>query len=119
MLLQAQSSDEHSTKSEKEEPVIELIASGIYAYSFEHEEGVLGTEIHLTYWFNHEWGSGLSYTAKYEEEENLHDIALLGSWNPTHWLTLNVCPNFGLSGDHRDFEVSAYTEAEINIRPKK
>jgi len=29
---------------------------------------------------------------------------------------LNAGPNFGLAGERREFEVSAYTEFEINIR---
>ncbi|MEH6535925.1 MAG: hypothetical protein V7719_06005 [Psychroserpens sp.] len=119
MLLYSQSEEKHKKESESENPVLEIITSGIYVTSFKNKENTFGTELHLTYWFNHKWGGGLSYTAKFEEEETLNDVALLGSWNPTKWITLNVGPNFGLSGEHRDFEVSAYTEAEINIRPKE
>ncbi len=115
--LNAQSEKEHENESKKEGFIIELITSGIYAYSLEEEEGVGGIEIHLTNWFNHTWGAGLSYTAKFEEDETLHDIALLGSCVPVRWLTLNVGPNFGLSGEHRAFALSAYAETEINIRP--
>jgi len=116
MGLNAQSEENDENESKKEGPIIELITSGIYAYSLEEEEGVNGIEIHLTNWFNHTWGSGLSFTSKFEEDETLHDIALLGSWVPVSWLTLNAGPNFGLAGERREFEVSAYTEFEINIR---
>lgn len=111
--------EENIEKEEEEKPVIEIITSGIYSSSLKNDENAYGTEIHLTYWHNEEWGGGLSYTAKFEEKETLHDIALLGSWNVTRWMTLNVGPNFGLSGEERDFEVSAYVEAEGNIRLSK
>lgn len=117
MVLTAQTESEHHDTEKKEKGIYEIITSGIYAYSFEHEEGVVGTEVHLTYWFNHTWGSGLSYTAKFEEGETLHDIALLGSMNPTRWITLNIGPNFALSSDHREFELGFYAESEFNIRP--
>ncbi len=101
----------------KDHGIYELITSGIFAYHFAHQEGAIGTEVHFTYWFDHTYGSGLSYTAKFEEEETVHDIAVLGSWNPTRWVTLNVGPNFSLPGDHRDFALSGYAESEFNIRP--
>jgi hypothetical protein len=116
MALTAQIESEHHNKEKKETGIFEIITSGIYAYSFEHEEGLFGTEIHLTYWFTHKWGSGVSYTAKFEDKEALHDIALLASMNPTKWITLNLGPNFALSTKHRDFELGFYTESEINIR---
>ena len=104
---------------EKTTGIYEIITSGIYAYSFEHNEGVVGTEIHFTYWINHKWGAGMSYTAKFEEEETLNDIALIAGVNPTSWLTFNIGVNFALAGDHRAFGLGAYTEAEFNIRPTK
>jgi len=113
----AQTDNEHHSTEEK--PVYEIITSGIYSYLFEEDEGSFGTEIHFTYWFDHTWGGGISYTAKFEDEETLHDVALLGSVNPTSWLTVNAGPNFGFSGEERDFEASAYIETEINIRPTK
>lgn len=119
ILLHSQTEEIHDEESESDNPVLEIIISGIFASSFEHQETTFGTEFHITYWFNHEWGGGISYTLKYEDEETLNDIALLGSWNPTKWITLNVGPNFGFSGEHRDFEVSGYAEAEFNIRPRK
>ena len=96
--------------------IYEIITSRIYAYSFEHEEGVAATEIHFTYWFDHTWGGGLSYTAKFEEDEVLNDLALIGSMNPAKWMTINVGPSFALPSDHRDFHLGAYAETEINIR---
>lgn len=117
MMLSAQSESEHHDTEKKERGIYEIITSGIYAYSFEHDEGVVGTEVHFTYWFNHKWGGGLSYTTKFEEGETLQDIALLGSMNPARWVTLNIGPNLALSSDHREFELGFYAEAEINIRP--
>ena len=113
----AQHEEHHG--DEKDRGIYEIITSGIYAYSFEHQEGTGGTEVHFTYWFNHTYGSGLSYTTKFEHDETLHDIALLGSWNPKRWVTLNVGPNFSLKADHREFSLSAYAESEINIRPNE
>lgn len=113
--ISAQREEQHSSK--KEHGIYEIIISGIY--SFDHEEGIGGTEVHFTYWFDHTWGAGLSYTAKFEEAETLQDIALLGSWNPRRWVTLNVGPNFILPSDHREFSVGAYAEAEINVRPNE
>jgi len=97
----------------------EFITSGIYAYTPKEKEGVLGTEIHIIYWFNEKWGSSASYTAKFLEEETLSDIALLASYNPARWVTLNIGPNFGLESKSRDFEISSYSEAEINFRPNE
>ena len=115
VMLNAQTEEAHHD-AEKEKGIYEIIASGIYAYSFEHEEGIGGTELHFTYWFTHKWGAGLSYTAKFAAEETLNDIALLGSVNPTRWITLNGGLNFALPGDHREFGLGLYAETEINIR---
>ncbi len=110
---------EHSKNEHKEfDSVLEIITSGIYASSLKESESSYGTEIHLTYWYNEEWGGGLSYTTKFEEE-TLHDIAILGSWNVTSWMTLNAGPNFGFPSGERNFEVSAYAEAEGNIHLSK
>lgn len=108
---------EHKHEKEQETGVYEIITSSIYAYSFERDKGVIGTEIHFTYWFTHKWGAGFSHTAKFEEEETLHDIALLGGINPAPWITVNAGVNLALSSDHRDFKLGAYAESEINIRP--
>ena len=107
--------EEHPNPS-KEHGIYEIISTGIYAYSFAEEAGSPATELHFTYWFTHTYGTGISYTLKFGEEETLHDLALLGSWNPTRWLTLNMGPNFALPSDHRSFHLLLYTEAEINIR---
>lgn len=116
ILINAQIEDSHHS-AKKEKGISEIITSGIYAYSFEHKEGIVGTEIHYTYWFTHKWGGGLSYTAKFEEDETLNDMALIGSMNPTTWLTLNAGLNFALSSEHRESSLGAYAETEINIRP--
>lgn len=118
ILAQHHESEEHkdSHHSGKEKGIYEIITSVIGAYSFEHEEWTPGTEFHFTYWFNHTWGTGVSYTAKYEEEETLSDIALLGSWSPNRWLTLNAGPNFALASEHREFALLLYAEAEVNVR---
>ncbi|MGB5698952.1 hypothetical protein, partial [Muriicola sp.] len=113
----AQHNNNSINTNQKNNGVYELISSGIYSYSFEHEEGIIGTEIHFTYWINHTWGAGMAYTAKYDEEEILNDFAVIGSMNPARWMTINVGPNFGLPTDSRDFLLGAYTEMEINIRP--
>ena len=101
--------------------VWEIFASGIYASPFSNEEeagGVAGIEIHLTYWAVHLYGGGISYTAKFEEEM-VHDIAILGSLNPTNWMTINAGPNFSLPSSHRAFSLGAYAESEFYIRPNK
>ena len=107
---------EHDALENSEDLRWEAIVSGIYSYSFEEEETVFGNEFHLTYWITHKWGTGLSYTLKYEDDEILHDIAVLGSWNPVKWMTCNTGPNFEFEGEHRDFGVSFYFELEFNIR---
>lgn len=99
--------------------IYELISSGIYSYSPEHKEGVAGAEVHFTYWFNHIWGTGFSYTSKFEESEVLNEIALLGSWNPVKWMTINVGPNIVLPSEHEDYSLGLYFESEINIRPNE
>jgi len=113
----AQEYEHYHTVEKKERGIYEIITSSVYVYSFEHEHGSVGTEVHFTYWFNHTWGGGLSYTAKFEDKETLHDVALLGSMNPTQWITLNVGPNFILPSEHRDFELGFYAESEVNVRP--
>ncbi|MEM7369728.1 MAG: hypothetical protein AAF587_14080 [Bacteroidota bacterium] len=114
---EAQHAEEGHHAAEKEKGIYEVITSGVYVYSFAHQEAVGGTEVHFTYWFTHTWGSGLSYTAKFEQGEILQDMALLGSMNPYTWMTLNVGPNFALPTEHREFSLGFYAETEINIRP--
>lgn len=114
--IQAQEAVEGT--EEKEEPAkYEIVASGIYAYNFEEEAGLPGAELHFTYWFTPKWGAGAIYVAKFDEDEVLSDVALLGSWNPSRWLTVNSGPNFGLKGESREFELSLFLEGELNIRP--
>ncbi|MFT5860729.1 MAG: hypothetical protein ACI865_002843 [Flavobacteriaceae bacterium] len=104
---------------DKERGIYEIIASAIYSYSPEHKEGVTGAELHFTYWFNHKWGTGLSYTAKFEDAETINEIALLGSWNPVNWMTVNIGPNIVLPTKHDGHSLGAYFETEFNIRPTK
>ncbi|MEO0898949.1 MAG: hypothetical protein AAFY71_21235 [Bacteroidota bacterium] len=99
-----------------EHGIWEIITTGLYAFPFSEEEGLGGGEAHLTYWFDHNWGTGLSYTIKSENGEAVQDLALLGSWNPKRWLTLNIGPSFGFANEHRDFTLTGYFEAEINVR---
>jgi len=112
-------SDVASKEHGKEKGIYEIITSGIYNYSPESKHGNFGSEFHFTYWFNHNWGTGLSYTAIFEEDLLVNEIALLGSWNPAKWCTLNVGPNFTLPNDHNNLELGAYGEIEFNIRPVK
>ncbi|MEM8565416.1 MAG: hypothetical protein AAGF85_03085 [Bacteroidota bacterium] len=93
----------------------EVIASIINVISLEGGEGSIGNEFHLTYWFNHQFGSGVSLTTKLEEEGLLYDTALIGSWSPLKWMTANLGPNFSWAGEHREFAISAYAEIEINF----
>lgn len=116
LVLHAQEASE-STEEDIEESKYEIITSGIYAYNLEEEIGIPCLELHFTYWFNRKWGAGATYIAKFDEEELLSDIALLGSWNPSRLMTVNAGPNFGLKGESRDFELSLYVEGELNIRP--
>lgn len=110
--------EKHHGAEAEQRGIFELITSGIYAQAFESDaDGALGAEVHLTYWVVHKYGFGFSYTAKVEEELTVHDLALLGSWNATRWLTVNTGPNFVLPNEHRDFSISAYAETELNIRP--
>ena len=97
--------------------VYEIITSAVYAFNTKTEAGSYGTEIHFTYWINHVWGTGLSYTVLFEEEnEKIHQLAILGSYNPTEWLTINAGPNFRLPNKDYDLKISAYLETEFNYR---
>jgi hypothetical protein len=97
--------------------VYEIITSAIYAFNTQTEAGAYGTEFHFTYWMNHVWGAGLSYTVLFEEEnEKIHQLALLGSYNPKEWLTINAGPNFRLPSTNHDLKISAYLETEFNYR---
>jgi hypothetical protein len=71
----------------------------------------------LTYWENHIWGAGLGYTVLFEDEkEKIHQLAILGSYNPKEWITINAGPNFRLPNDHHDLIISGYVETECNYR---
>lgn len=105
----------HATKNKHNQGFFEVIASIINANSIEEDEGSIGNEFHLTYWFNHRFGSGLSVTTKVQEDGLLYDTAIIGSWSPAKWLTTNLGPNFSWANEHREFGISAYAEVEINF----
>ncbi|MEL6537445.1 MAG: hypothetical protein AAFQ98_18635, partial [Bacteroidota bacterium] len=92
----------------------ELILSGIYSIPLSGTGNIApGHEVHLTYWVSHRWGGGFSYTTRYEEHL-AHDIALIASWNPARWLTVNSGPNFALANEERELEMGLYLETECN-----
>mgnify|MGYP001803696840 CR=1 FL=1 len=113
-FAQTHTVNEASTKHHNE-GYFEVIASIINTNSFEEDEGNVGNELHLTYWFNHKLGSGLSLTTKLDEDELLYDTAIIGSWSIAKWITANAGPNFSWASEHREFGVSAYLEVEINF----
>jgi len=116
----AHSQQNDSTGHTGRTAVYEIITSGIYTYNSETKHGAYGSEFHFTYWINHVWGAGLGYTIIYGEgKEYTHQIAILGSYNPTSWLTINTGPNFILPSAHHDLLVSGYLETEFNYRPQK
>ncbi|MBO6516514.1 MAG: hypothetical protein JJ975_08180 [Bacteroidia bacterium] len=98
-------------------PVIEMISAWLYVFPQNGEDGLPGTEVHCTYWANSVWGYGVSYGAKKQHEGFLHEIAVLGSWNPTQWLTLNAGPSFVFPTDQRSGHIVSYVETELNYRP--
>jgi hypothetical protein len=112
--LQAQEHDEEKTHN----GIYELIGSMIYSYSMGHEKANFGNEFHFTYWWNHTWGAGISYTRLYDDHKT-NSIALLGSVNPKKWMTLNIGPNLSFSKNYEEFhhEIGGYLEVEFNIRP--
>ncbi len=118
-LSQARQEHTSETHTRKEHGIYEVITSAICVLPLDGHERWGGTEVHLTYWFDHIYGSGFSYTAKFEEKEVAHEIALLFSWNAKKWITFNLGPNFAVPNSHRDFALSAYAETEINVRPRE
>ncbi|MEL6141965.1 MAG: hypothetical protein AAFU67_10140 [Bacteroidota bacterium] len=115
----AQTHEVHELSTEQHgnnEGYFEVIASIINVISLEGDEGNIGNEFHLTYWFNHQLGSGVSITTKLEEDDGLlYDTALIGSWSPLKWMTANLGLNFSWANEHREFAISAYAEIEINF----
>ncbi|MEM6397807.1 MAG: hypothetical protein AAF741_15770 [Bacteroidota bacterium] len=112
----AQAHDNHETPLEQHSRgYFEVIASIINSNSLEEDEGNVGNEFHLTYWFNGKLGTGLSLTTKLAEDELLYDTSIIGSWSIAKSITFNAGPNFSWAGEHREFGVSAYAEAEINF----
>jgi hypothetical protein len=118
LFSQEKQSQEHVPKEHAGHlAVIEIITSALYAFNTRTELGAFGTEFHLTYWENHIWGAGLGYTVLFEDEkEKIHQLAILGSYNPKEWITINAGPNFRLPNDHHDLIISGYVETEFNYR---
>ena len=108
-----------SEKSHKAEGAWEIVFSGLYFFepgSEASEESIWGNELHLTYWFNHHWALGVGYTLKYEEAgERGHEVALIGSYKPVKWITINGGPNFTPGTEEESLSVSAYIESELNF----
>lgn len=106
------------TTTADNESALELIVSGITSFSPSEDKTMVGSEVHLTYWVTPKWGGGLSYSGKFEDSAVLSDMALLGSWNPTRWLTVNTGPNFAFPhGEVREkFRLELYMETEFNWR---
>jgi len=101
----------------------EIVLSGLTF--FEKEEGIpdeytrtFGTELHITYWLSHRWALGGSYTLK-STGENMYgsELAIIGSFKPQKWLTINAGPDFALpdSSPESELELFAYLEAEFNF----
>lgn len=107
------------TKGRHENGVWEISPSFIYSYAAAEQEGLLKTELHLTYWFTHQWGGGLSYTRKYINSEDINDdIALIGSWNATARWKVNLGLNYTIPKKGGEEGLwGLYNELEFNIRP--
>lgn len=106
----------HQGSGDHTNGIWETIATGIVSYSFGEEEAIAGSELHVTYWMTHQYGTGMSYTARFAHEELWNDLALLASWNPLKWMTVNAGPNFAFAASERPFTLGAYAETEINWR---
>ncbi len=100
------------------ESSIEFIPSGIISYVPSGKEFLYGGEIHITRWFVEKWALGVSYSMKFKEHKVLSDIALLGSFDPVRFLSINAGPNFALPKKklREKLLVGLYAEAEFNLR---
>ena len=110
--------EEHHSDHPTEKGIFEIITSGIISYNPSEDEVFLGSETHFMYWWNHTWGGGLSYTARFHDGHILSDMALLGSVNATDWLTINAGPNFALPDNkvRNHLILGLYAETEFNYR---
>lgn len=119
--LIAQHEQKHENAKHKTEGIIEIITSGVVSYSPKIAHTLYGTEIHFTYWFNHTWGGGFSYSGKILSGDVLSDVALLASYNPTKWLTINTGPNIAFADGHlrHKHQLGYYAETEFNYRVSK
>lgn len=109
-------------EKEKVKGIWEFSPSLIYSYAPSLSEGLIKTELHLTYWVNEEWGGGLSYTHKFINSAEINDdLALIGSWNANRFLTFHLGLNYTIpkkKAEEGGF-FGVYNEAEINFRPTK
>ena len=105
---------DHNETSKKEKGIYEIITTGLYSYSPNENHGVFGAEFHLTYWVNHHWGGGLSYTGKTNKSK---EVALLFSWNPNKWFTVNTGPSIYFK-EINYVNFAGYGELEVNFRPR-
>lgn len=114
-------SQEKVEEQEEEKGVWEISPSYIYSYAPSLSEGLFKTELHVTYWINEEWGGGLSYTHKYINSSEINDdLAIIGSWNATRFLTVHLGLNYTIPKEEGEGGFfGLYNEAEINIRPVK
>jgi len=98
------------------DPGLELVISSVLFYT--SNEGIFdpATEIHLTYWVNHEWAFGIGYTLIFEDTKRVaHELAVLISHKPWPFLTVNGGPSFTLPNSEEGLEISAYFEGEFNF----
>ena len=118
LITYASTAQRSDYEARVEEGIIEIITSAVIVYTPGHDRTLYGSEIHLTYWFNHTWGGGLSYSGKWYEQNILSDLALLGSWNPTKWLTVNTGLNIAMPDElvRKETHYGLYAETEYNWR---
>ena len=89
----------------------------MFIYNSELEKFDPATELHITYWTTHKWAFGVGYSIVFEENNRIgHELAALLSHKPWPFLTVNVGPSFSLPNSHKDTEVSAYIEGELNLK---
>lgn len=108
-------------EKQEEKGVWELSLSPIFSYVPSLSEGLVKSEFHVTYWFTHKWGGGVSYTHKFIDGTEINDdIALIGSYNVTKYLMINLGLNYTIPKEGGESGiVGFYNEAEINFRPNK
>ena len=115
-------SQEHGHEQEEmNDPGWETVLSAVSFFptdkEIRHEAGgIVGTELHLTYWFSHSWALGGSYTIQFARNGEVgSELALIGSYKPARWITINAGPSVGLPDSHSETELSGYLESEFNV----